>query len=386
MTAPCDARSSGVRLACLPDMSPARLWALLDTFGGHAPALRAACEGRAHEADGAEGRRTEITPGLARRWRNALASGGVERLLEGRTPHVWLAPNGGSDDSDPDDPGPEGEHDPAYPVTDVPCPPAVLLGEGATPGVLRQRRVAVVGTRSASVHGLADATALGAALAAAGVAVVSGMALGIDGAAHRGALEVGGGVVGVVATGLDIEYPRRHRSLYEQVREAGILVSEVGYGVGPTPARFPIRNRIIAALADVVVVVEATSRGGARITADHALRYGRPVLAMPGSRRNPAAAGCNALIADGAHPLLEPSDVLLALGLTEGSARARWRAAPPPPSGDCARLVAALAGDPACNDELRQRLGWSANTLALALSDAEVGGHIRRAHGRWWPV
>ncbi|MCZ7530668.1 MAG: DNA-processing protein DprA [Acidimicrobiia bacterium] len=369
---PCDARSAGLRLACLPDMSPARLWALLDTFGVHVSALAAVAEGRAHEADAREGRRTEITPGLARRWRTALASGDIERLLAGRAPHVWLAPHGGTD--------------PEYPIAEMSNPPAVLLSEGAVPGVLRRRRVAVVGTRSASVHGLHDATALGAALADAGVTVVSGMALGIDGAAHRGALEAGGGVVGVVATGLDIEYPRRHRTLYEQVREAGVLVSEVGYGVGPTPARFPIRNRIIAALADVVVVVEATSRGGARITADHAIRYGRPVLAMPGSRRNPAAEGCNALIADGAHPLLEPSDVLVALGLTEGSARARWHTTPPPLSGDAGRVVSALAGDPASNDELRERLGWSANTLALALSDAETGGHILRAHGRWWPV
>ncbi len=359
-------------------MSPARLWALLDMFGEHVSALSAVSEGRAHEADAREGRQTEITPALARRWRNALASGDIERLLAGRAHHVWLAPTDDSDDSD--------DSDPEYPIAEMPNPPAVLLGEGSVPGVLKRRRVAVVGTRSASVHGLADATALGAALADSGVTVVSGMALGIDGAAHRGALEAGGGVVGVVATGLDIEYPRRHRTLYEQVREAGVLLSEVGYGVGPTPVRFPIRNRIIAALADVVVVVEATSRGGARITADHAIRYGRPVLAMPGSRRNPAAAGCNALIADGAHPLLEPSDVLLALGLTEGSSRARWHATPPPLSGDAGRVVSALAGDPASNDELRERLGWSANTLALALSDAETGGHIRRAHGRWWPV
>src|SRR5207245_8489766 len=127
--------------------------------------------------------------------------------------------------------------------------------------------------------------------------------------------------IGIVATGLDVVYPRRHVALYERVRRHGVLLGEHTFGVAPGRARFPVRNRIIAALADVVVVVEATLKGGSRITAERALDYGRPLLAMPGSRRNPAAAGTNALIAAGAHPLLEPSDVLLAIGLTPGPRR-----------------------------------------------------------------
>ena len=215
-----------------------------------------------------------------------------------------------------------------YPIAeDIPGRPEFLFVEGRRPEVLRAPRVAVVGTRAASVHGLADAWELGAFLGAAGVSVVSGLAIGIDGAAHHGALQAAeladqkghgsdAGPIGVVATGLDIVYPRRHRVLYERVRQYGVLLSEQPFGVQPARGRFPVRNRIIAALADLVVVVEATVTGGSRITAERALDYGRPVFAIPGSRRNPAAAGCNALLADGAHPLLDPSDILLGLGMT----------------------------------------------------------------------
>ncbi len=216
-----------------------------------------------------------------------------------------------------------------------------------------------------------------------GVTVVSGLAIGIDGAAHRGALEGGGGVIGVVATGLDIVYPRRHAALFSAVRRSGLLVSELGYGVQPRPGAFPVRNRIIAALADVVVVVEATLRGGARITAERALEYGRPVLAMPGSRRNPAAAGTNALIADGAHPLLEPSDVLLAIGLTPGSRRTQLP--PPTPGSDAARVLAACGGEPATFDQLASRTALGPDQVAVAVRELERGGHLERAQGLCWP-
>lgn len=366
------ARHAALRLACLPDMTPARLWALLRTFGAHEAALVAVAEGRARDAHGANGTRTAISPWLARRWATACASGELEELLESRSPVVWLS----GDDDFPID----------IPSSLSPAPPAVLLGEGDHPEVLRRKRVAVVGTRSASVHGRADAHAIGVTLGEAGVTVVSGLALGIDGAAHDGAIEAGGAAVGVVATGLDVVYPRRHQDLHRRVRESGALVSEVGYGVGPTRERFPIRNRIIAGLADVVVVVEATARGGARITAGHALQYGRSVFAVPGSRRNPAAEGCNELLRDGAQPLLAPGDIVEALGLCEGATQLRWRTAPPAPSATARQLLSALAGEPATNDDLRDRLGWSPNTLAVALAEVEASGQVRRAHGRWWPT
>ena len=233
--------------------------------------------------------------------------------------------------------------DPRFPIADgIPHAPAVLFVEGDRPEVLGAPRVAIVGTRAASVHGLTDAWELGAFLGAAGVSVVSGLAIGIDGAAHHGALQAAeaadkrgeagaAGPVGVVATGLDVVYPRRHRLLFERVRRYGVVLGEQPFGVRPDRGRFPVRNRIIAALADLVVIVEATLKGGSRITAERALDYGRPVFAIPGSRRNPAAAGCNALLADGAHPLLDPSDILLALGMTPRLARG-WPAPAPPAS------------------------------------------------------
>jgi DNA processing protein len=285
-------------------------------------------------------------------------------------------------------------HEPEFPITDdLPGRPAVLLAEGDRPEALDAPRVAIVGTRAATPHGLADARALGAFLADHGVSVVSGLAIGIDGAAHSGAVEatrpdLRAGPIGVVATGLDVVYPRRHLTLFHQVRERGLLISECPYGTQPAPGRFPVRNRIIAGLADLVVVVEATIHGGSRITAERALDYGRPVFAMPGSRRNPSAAGCNALLADGALPLLEPSDILLALGLTPG-ARRGWEERPARRhslSRDAQRLETALGGEPAHPDDLAARTGLAPDQLSLALEELLAAGRIERSRGFVWPV
>lgn len=289
-----------------------------------------------------------------------------------------------------------------FPIAeDVPGCPSILFIEGQRPEVLSAPRVAVVGTRAASVHGLTDAWELGAFLGAAGISVVSGMAIGIDGAAHHGALQAAeaaekrgepavAGPVGVVATGLDVVYPRRHQALFERVRRYGVLLGEQPFGVAPERGRFPVRNRIIAALADVVVVVEATLSGGSRITAERALDYGRPVLAMPGSRRNPAAAGCNALLADGAQPLLDPSDVLVALGLTPG-ARRLWSTAPgatkrPPASAAAQAILKALAGEAAHPDQLASRTGLDPGQVALAVEELVVLGRATRDRGFIWPT
>lgn len=299
-----------------------------------------------------------------------------------------------------------------FPIADeLPgCPPLLFL-EGERPGALRAPRVAVVGTRAASVHGLADAWELGAFLGAAGVSVVSGMAIGIDGAAHFGALQAAeaaeerraalspgtehdyavAGPIGVVATGLDVVYPRRHRVLFERVKRHGILLGEHPFGTPPDRGRFPVRNRIIAALADVVCVVEATLSGGSRITADRALDYGRPVLAMPGSRRNPAAAGCNALLADGAQPLLDPTDVLVALGLTPGGQRRLWGTAPksgngPQPNRNAVAVLKALAGEAAHPDQLATRTGLDPGQVALAVEELVTLGRATRDRGFVWPT
>jgi DNA processing protein len=236
--------------------------------------------------------------------------------------------------------------------------------------------------------GRADARQLGAALARSGVVVVSGLAVGIDAEAHEGALAAGGAVIGVVATGLDVVYPRRHGRLYAHVREQGLLVSEQPFGTQPLPRLFPVRNRIIAALADVTIVVEATERGGARITARHALDYGRSVLAIPGSRRNPAARGCNELLAEGAQPLLDPEDITVALGLSPGSRRhpARGHADLAGATADERAVVRALAGEPATADELGARTTLSPGAVAVAVSGLVRAGRASRAHGLVWPA
>jgi DNA processing protein len=291
--------------------------------------------------------------------------------------------------------------DPDFPIADgIPHAPAVLFVEGGRPEVLRAPRVAIVGTRAASVHGLADAWELGAFLGAAGISVVSGMAIGVDGAAHHGALQaaetlsrrgthLAAGPIGVLATGLDVVYPRRHRVLFERVRRHGVLLGEQPFGTPPAQGRFPIRNRIIAALADVVCIVEATLSGGSRITAERALDYGRPVLVMPGSRRNPAAAGCNALLADGAQPLLDPTDVLVALGLTPAGQGRLWSIVPlpgngPKPSRDAAAVLKALAGEAAHPDELASRTGLDPGQVALAVEELVALGQATRDRGFVW--
>jgi len=262
--------------------------------------------------------------------------------------------------------------------------PRVLLGEGDRPDALAAPRIAIVGTRAATPMGIADAREIAAFCARSGITVVSGLAIGIDGAAHAGALDAGGLTIGVVATGLDVVYPRRHERLYERVREQGLIVGENGYGTQPLPWRFPIRNRIIAALSDAVVVVEATTSGGARITANDAARFGRDVYALPGSRRNPAAAGCNALLLDGAKPLLDPSDVLFALG--EGGTReGGWSAPAPPVDADQRAVLRALAGEPAAIDEIERRVPFPVGRLGAALRALELGGHVERKRGLWWP-
>jgi DNA processing protein len=358
-------------LACLPDMTPARLRALFEHCGGPIAALELVRSGGTGRAIPPALRRRERGDWseLARLWVARADPALTARRLARRGTHVWV-------DGAPD-----------YPILDgVPDRPAVLMAEGAAPEALRAPRVAVVGTRAATPHGMADARELGAAMGDAGVTVISGLAIGIDGAAHEGTLAVNGSAVGVVATGLDIMYPRRHATLTERVRDSGAVLSEQGFGVGPRRGLFPVRNRIIAALADVVVVVEATAGGGARITAQFALDYGRTVLAVPGSRRNAAAAGTNALIADGAHPLVDWGDVLVALGMSPAAARTTVPAPPrPAPGPDAGLLLRALGGECASHDELSGRTGLPTPRVAVALVELERSGWIERSRGVIWP-
>jgi len=353
-------------LACLPEMTPNRLRAILDAFGDTVHALDAVIRGHVAGTVRAVTRphlQDAIDP-LTRLWSAVARDDQLPALLARRGTHVHV----------------EGRAD--WPFRDMPDAPAVLLAEGAAPDALSRPRVAVVGTRAATPHGLADAYELGGHLAEGGCTVVSGLAIGIDGAAHEGALDAGGTAVGVVGTGLDVVYPRRHRVLFERVRDQGLIVSELGYGVGPRKAAFPIRNRIIAGLADVVVVVEATERGGARITADRAIDYGRQVFAMPGSRRNPASVGANQLLYDGALPLLQPSDVFVQLGLTQGARHA----ARPQPGGDEGRVLRACCGEPTTLDELTSRTGIDVRALVGIVRTLERDRWLTRKDGLYWPM
>lgn len=214
--------------------------------------------------------------------------------------------------------------DPRYPepLRDDAQAPVVLFAAG-DPAAADARRVSIVGTRNATAAGRTTAAELGRTLAAAGVAVVSGLARGIDGAAHRGVRQADGPgrPIGVVANGLDQPYPRQHTDLWRWVAEAGLLVSEWAPGFGPERWRFPLRNRMLAALGELLIVVESRERGGSLITVDQAEARQIPVFAVPGSVRSPKAAGPNGLIGAGAHSLLRADDALVALGL-RGDARA----------------------------------------------------------------
>ena len=210
------------------------------------------------------------------------------------------------------------DHPPALTDDIDPAPVMFRRGRVADPSA---PAVAVVGTRRCTPTGRSVAMELGAGLAEAGVTVVSGLALGIDGAAHRGALAADAApVVGVVGSGLDMVYPRGNRDLWDAVAASGTLISEAPLGAEPEGWRFPARNRLIAALADVVVVVESKRAGGSMHTVEEALRRGIGVMAVPGSVRNPAAAGTNLLLSEGCAPACCTDDVLVALGLATAGA------------------------------------------------------------------
>ena len=194
-------------------------------------------------------------------------------------------------------------------------PPTRLYLRGGPVEILSRPAVAVVGARSCSAYGAQVARDLARALAAAGAVVVSGMARGIDGEAHRGALAAGGPTVAVLGCGIDRDYPRAHAVLASRIAEGGAVVSEYPPGVEPAPWRFPARNRIVAGLAAATVVVEARERSGALITADFALELGREVFAVPGEITSGLSKGTNDLIRQGATPLLAAQDVLEVLGL-----------------------------------------------------------------------
>lgn len=252
-------------------------------------------------------------------------------------------------------------------------PPPILFLRGR-PDLLARPGITIVGSRRATARSRDVAERLGAALAHAGVCVVSGMALGIDGAAHRGALEEDGDTVAVLGRGADAPYPPSHGPLFRRILERGLVVSEFAPGTPPLPHHFPRRNRILAALSEAVVVVEAGARSGALITVDHALDLGLEVWAVPGPIDLKACAGSNRLLADGARPLL---------GVPEFVAEIVGEAAEPTsrPGGAEGRVLAALDDVPLDVDQLSRRLGLPVAEVLTLLTRLELAGAVRRMPG-----
>jgi DNA processing protein len=279
--------------------------------------------------------------------------------------------------------------DPRYPpvlAADREAP--VLLFTRGDIAALDRRRVSIVGTRNATAAGRATAGELGEHLAEAGVAVVSGLARGIDGAAHRGvrrAGEVPGRAVGIVANGLDRPYPRQHTELWQWVGERGLLISEWPPGAAPESWRFPLRNRVIAALAEVLVVVESRDRGGSMITVEAATKRNVPVMAVPGSVRSRASDGTNELIDDGATSVRSAGDVLLALGL-DHSRQGPLPFDPRPCPDTFQAQVLELCRHEACTlDMLVTGLGCSLTDAALAAARLSAAGWLDEVGG-WFEL
>jgi DNA processing protein len=274
-------------------------------------------------------------------------------------------------------------HDGAYPAAlrDLRGPPAALFtssGERLV-ALCTEPAAAIVGARRASAYGVEVARSLGRGLAAAGVTVVSGMALGVDSAAHAGALEAGGRTVAVLAGGADVPYPASKRSLHLEIAGRGAVVSEMPPGFPPRRWAFPARNRIIAGLAAVTVVVEAAERSGALITARVARDLGRDVGAVPGRITSPLAAGANALLRDGAHVVDGPQavlDVLFGVGVRRAEPVRDGRDLVP-------RLRDVLAAVREGRDTVSALAGpdGDATKVVTALGELELAGYIRRAAG-----
>jgi DNA processing protein len=273
-------------------------------------------------------------------------------------------------------------------------PPAALFVAG-DPACLWSAQIAIVGARSASAGGLANARAFARTFAQTGNTVTSGLAEGVDGAAHEGALEGGGKTIAALGTGPDLVYPRQHRDLAERIVAHGALVSEFPPGTPGKPENFPRRNRLIAGLSLGTLVVEASLNSGSLITARLAAEAGREVFALPGSIHSPLARGCHKLIRDGAKLVETAEEVLEELRgvgglLAEGLRRRLDGPATPAPVSDAAqrepdyqRLLAALDAEPAALDELVGRTGLPAAALSSMLLVLELDGAVTAENGRY---
>lgn len=289
----------------------------------------------------------------------------------------------------------------AYPplLRRISAPPVMLFIAG-DPGLLWRPSVAVVGSRSATPGGRANAAQFSEALARAGFCIASGLAAGVDAAAHEATLDAGGATVAVIGAGPDVVYPARNRALHARIAQEGAVVSEHPPGTQPLRQFFPSRNRILAGLSLATLVVEAALQSGALITARLAAEAGRDVFALPGSIHNPMTRGCHRLLREGAGLVEQPQEVVDALApqaqALAGALRGTLEATVNSPSvvkpqaqawlqGDprSALVWQALGHDPSSADELMARTGLTAAELSSMLLTLELEGKVAPAHGRY---
>ncbi|WP_291915119.1 DNA-processing protein DprA [Limnohabitans sp.] len=287
-----------------------------------------------------------------------------------------------------------GDADYPAPLLDIPDPPLMLyaMGQTAQLATLRaDQALAMVGSRNPTPQGAENARAFACSLAASGLTVVSGLALGVDGAAHEGALQGATkgqlATIAVVGTGLDRVYPRQHRELAHRIAQNGLILSEYPLGTPPLSPNFPRRNRLISGLSQATLVVEAALQSGSLITAKQALEQGRDVMAIPGSIHSAQAKGCHALIKQGAKLVESAQDVLEELRLPAPDAQQALDLPAPtqedaPSAHDPERaLLRAMGHDPVGLDALQARCGWPTAQLQAQLLELELMGQVGRLPG-----
>lgn len=343
-----------LRLCLVPGVSGAAQRALLKAFGSPAAAVTAS--------------RAAVAAVAGPEAAKALEAGPDPDLL--RTTLAWLAAPGCSLLA---------LGDARYPAAllEIADPPTILHAMGDT-SLLARPSLAIVGSRNATQQGAADAFHFARELSGRGFTVVSGLALGIDAAAHRGGLAGPSATVAVVGTGLDRVYPAANRALAHEIAQRGAIISEFALGTPPAAANFPRRNRLISGLSRGVLVVEAALASGSLVTARMALEQGREVFAMPGSIHSPHSKGCHWLLKQGAKLAESADDILAELG-------AAPPASPPPPgpapAHEAEPILAAMGHSPASLDALASRTGADAGTLAAELTRLELAGRVERLPG-----
>lgn len=346
-----------LRLHRLPELGPRRFYTLLQAFGSASKAL---------SAPASAWRALGLPAACSDARRNPQVRDGVSHAL------AWLER--------------PGQHllmwdQPGYPalLAEIDDAPPLLFVAGA-PQILEKPQLAMVGSRRASRPGMDTAATFSRSLAGAGFVITSGLALGIDGAAHQGALDVGGQTIGVLGTGLENFYPQRNRTLAQAMIDGGsAVVSEFPLETAPNAANFPRRNRIISGLSLGVLVVEASVASGSLITARLAAEQGREVYAIPGSIHHPGARGCHQLIRDGAVLVETIEHVLEALR--------GWQQLPPsceaPPAPSDHPLLALLHAAPHTSEALAAASGWALPKVLAALTELEMDGRAVCEGARW---